>query len=66
MMEVRPAFYLAELPPVESLDRLPRHLQPFFPEITNYLRTLRLAIAKAEQLQRASAARTTVSQGHTD
>ena len=55
MMEVRTALYLEKLPPVESLDALPASLQEFFPAITNYLHTLRAAIAKAEQLQRASA-----------
>jgi hypothetical protein len=58
MMQVRAALYLAKLPPVESLDVLPRRLQGFFPEITSYLRTLRVAIAKAEQLQLAATART--------
>ena len=47
---------LARLPRVESLDRLPRTLQPFFDGITNYLRTIREAIAIAEQLYRESQA----------
>lgn len=55
-MQVRTVLHFAKLPPVESLDVLPRHLQGFFHEIANYLRTLRVAIAKAEQLQRAAAA----------